>query len=52
LPDTAVRLLDGLGQSGDLAWENVAAGKAVAAEGIEAAAPLFPRVDPPAAAAA
>jgi methionyl-tRNA synthetase len=52
LPDTAVRLLDGLGQSGDLAWENVAAGKAVAAEGIEAASPLFPRVDPPAAAAA
>ena len=52
LPDTAVRILDGLGQSGDLAWENVAAGKAVAAEGIEAAAPLFPRIDPPAAAAA
>jgi methionyl-tRNA synthetase len=52
LPDTAVRILDGLGQSRDLAWENVAAGKAVAAEGIKAAAPLFPRIDPPAAAAA
>jgi methionyl-tRNA synthetase len=52
LPDTAARIVAGLGQSGDLAWENVAAGRAVAAEGVEAASPLFPRIDPPAAAAA
>jgi methionyl-tRNA synthetase len=52
VPNTAARILAGLGQSDDLAWENVAAGRAVAAEGIEAASPLFPRIDPPAAAAA
>jgi hypothetical protein len=35
----------------DVAWENVAAERAVEAEGIEAAPPLFPRVDAPPAAA-
>jgi methionyl-tRNA synthetase len=47
LPETAPRILDALGQPPELGWEAVAAGRAVAAEGIEAAAPLFPRVDAP-----
>jgi methionyl-tRNA synthetase len=51
LPETAPRILAALGQSEDLAWENVASGRAVAAEGIQPAEPLFPRVDLPAAAA-
>jgi methionyl-tRNA synthetase len=51
LPDAAPRILEALGQPGDLAWENVASGRAVAAEGIEPAEPLFPRVELPAAAA-
>jgi methionyl-tRNA synthetase len=51
LPETAVRILGALGQPADLAWENVAYGGAVAATGIEAAEPLFPRIDAPAPAA-
>jgi methionyl-tRNA synthetase len=51
LPETAPRILEALKQSGDLGWEEVAPGKTVAAEGIEPAAPLFPRVDAPSAAA-
>ena len=45
LPETAPQILAALGQPEDLAWENVAAGRAVAAEGIQPAEPLFPRVD-------
>jgi methionyl-tRNA synthetase len=51
LPETAPRILAALGQPDDLAWENVASGLAVEADGIEPAEPLFPRVDLPAAAA-
>jgi methionyl-tRNA synthetase len=51
LPETAPRILTALGQPVDLAWENVASGRAVSVEGIEPAEPLFPRVDLPAAAA-
>ncbi len=51
LPETAPRILTALGQPVDLAWERVAAGVAGAAQGIEPAAPLFPRVDLPTAAA-
>ena len=51
LPETAPRILEALGQSGDLAWENVASGRTVPAQGIGPAEPLFPRVDPPAVAA-
>ena len=51
LPETAPRILQSLNQPVDLSWEGVAPGKAVAAEGIEPAAPLFPRVDAPSAAA-
>ena len=45
LPETAPRILAALGQPDDLAWENVAPGRAVAAEGIQPAEPLFPRVE-------
>jgi methionyl-tRNA synthetase len=50
LPETAPRILEALRQPVDLAWEGVAAGKTVSVEGIEPAAPLFPRVDAPTAA--
>ncbi len=45
LPETAPRILEALGQPVDLAWERVGGGAARAAEGIEPAPPLFPRVD-------
>jgi methionyl-tRNA synthetase len=51
LPETAPRILEALGQSDDLAWENVAVGKTVATGGVEAAQPLFPRLEAPATAA-
>ena len=47
LPETAVRILQALGQPVELSWENVAYGRTVAATGIEAAEPLFPRIDAP-----
>jgi methionyl-tRNA synthetase len=50
LPETAPRILDALGQPDDLAWEGVTPGRLVPADGIEPAAPLFPRVDAPTAA--
>jgi methionyl-tRNA synthetase len=51
VPETSSRILEALGQPDDLAWEGVAYGRTRAAEGIEPAAPLFPRVDEPAPAA-
>jgi methionyl-tRNA synthetase len=51
LPETAPRILDALGQAGDLDWAGVAPRRAVPADGIEPAAPLFPRVDAPTTAA-
>jgi methionyl-tRNA synthetase len=51
LPATAPRILEALGQSHDLAWENVTAGRTAAVGGVEPSAPLFPRVDAPTAAA-
>jgi methionyl-tRNA synthetase len=51
LPETAPRILEALRQPDDLDWKGVAPGRATAAEGIEAAEPLFPRVDSPTAAA-
>ena len=51
LPDTASRILDALGQPASLDWDGVAYGRTLAAQGVEAAAPLFPRVDEPAPAA-
>jgi methionyl-tRNA synthetase len=51
LPETSARILTALRQPDDLSWELVAPGRAQPAEGIEAAEPLFPRVDLPTAAA-
>jgi methionyl-tRNA synthetase len=50
LPRTAPQILRALGQSEDLGWEQVEEGRTIAAEGIEPATPLFPRVDQTAAA--
>jgi methionyl-tRNA synthetase len=52
VPETSARLLAALGQSDEVSWEYVAPGRAAATDAIEPAAPLFPRVDPPAVAAA
>ena len=46
LPDTA-RILVALRQPEDLAWEGISRREDGATEGIEPAAPLFPRVDSP-----
>src|SRR5205814_4659618 len=45
LPETADRILAALGQPDDLAWEGVAYGRTVPAEGVAAAEPIFPRVE-------
>jgi methionyl-tRNA synthetase len=50
MPETSAAILAALGQSADLDWANVAPGRTATATGIEAAQPLFPRVDAPAAA--
>ena len=44
-PDTSARILAALRQPASLEWDGVAAGRAGAADGIDAAAPLFPRID-------
>jgi methionyl-tRNA synthetase len=51
LPETAPRILAALKQPVEPVWDAVAPGKTVSAEGIEPAAPLFPRVEAPSAAA-
>jgi methionyl-tRNA synthetase len=51
LPRTAPEILRALGQPEDLAWENVDYARTIETDGIEPAAPLFPRVDAPTAAA-
>jgi methionyl-tRNA synthetase len=51
LPETAPRILDALHQPGEPSWDRVRNGGAVAADGIEAASPLFPRIELPTAAA-
>ena len=52
VPETATRILEALKQPPlDHAWDHVAAGGTVAVTGIEAAEPLFPRIDAPATAA-
>jgi methionyl-tRNA synthetase len=48
LPETTAKILAALGQPDDVAWEQVAYGRAAAVTGIEAAPPLFPRIDAPA----
>jgi methionyl-tRNA synthetase len=47
IPETSERILEVLGQPADLAWDGVTGGRTIAADGIEPAAPLFPRVDAP-----
>ena len=47
-PKTAPRILTALRQSDSLAWERIGSGAAEAATGIEAAPPLFPRIELPA----
>src|SRR5205823_1515400 len=51
LPETAPKILAALNQSDDLGWERVRNGGAAAVDGIEAAEPLFPRIELPSAAA-
>jgi methionyl-tRNA synthetase len=51
LPETAPQIIAALRQQEDLGWEWVAPGRTTAAEGIEPAEPLFPRVEAPSAAA-
>jgi methionyl-tRNA synthetase len=46
LPETSPRILAAIGQPDDLSWDRVAKGLAEPAEGIEAAEPLFPRLEP------
>jgi methionyl-tRNA synthetase len=50
IPGTAERLLTALGQPLDVGWDRVAYGLTPDTEGIEAAPPLFPRIDAPSAA--
>jgi methionyl-tRNA synthetase len=45
LPETAPKILEALGQPADLSWDRVAPNGLVAAEGVEASAPLFPRIE-------
>jgi methionyl-tRNA synthetase len=52
LPETAPRILEALHQPPGLALERIANGTAAAADGIEAASPLFPRIEPATAVAA
>jgi methionyl-tRNA synthetase len=51
LPATTGTILAALGQPSSVAWEEVAYGRAQGVDGLEPAAPLFPRVDEPAPAA-
>ncbi len=50
LPVTSRQILEAVGQPPTLDWAEVAYGRAQPVQGLEAAAPLFPRVDEPAAA--
>ena len=51
LPETSPRILEALGQARELAWERVAYGRTEIGGAVGPAAPLFPRVEPPVAAA-
>jgi methionyl-tRNA synthetase len=50
VPDTSSAILAALGGPTGVEWEHVEPGKTPALEGIQASAPLFPRIDEPAAA--
>ena len=47
IPTTAAAILSALGQPAGIEWSNVAYGLTEETHGIEAAAPLFPRLDAP-----
>ena len=47
-PGDRRRILEALGQPAELDWDGVAYGRTRAVQGLEAAPPLFPRVDEPA----
>ncbi len=47
LPSTSARMLDALGQPPELDWEGTGYGRTSAAVGVEAAPPLFPRIEAP-----
>jgi methionyl-tRNA synthetase len=47
LPVTSERILAALGQQESVDWSEVAYGRARAVQGVEPAAPLFPRIDEP-----
>jgi methionyl-tRNA synthetase len=51
LPGTSERILEALGQPTGVAWDEVGYGRTQPVDGLEAAPPLFPRVDEPATAA-
>ena len=46
LPETAPKILAALKQPGEVGWEQVAYGLLQPADGVEAAPPLFPRLEP------
>jgi methionyl-tRNA synthetase len=50
-PETATQILDAFGQPHELGWDRVASGLLEPADGVAPAAPLFPRIDAPPAAA-
>jgi len=50
VPDTSTAILHALGDPSGIEWDDVAPGRTPTLEGITAAAPLFPRIDEPAAA--
>jgi methionyl-tRNA synthetase len=52
VPTASAQILAALRQPAELAWDTIAAGATLAVEGIEAAEPLFPRVEAPRPAAA
>jgi methionyl-tRNA synthetase len=51
LPETAPLILAALSQPTEQSWDDIAPGRTLAADGIEPATPLFPRVEAPSAAA-
>jgi hypothetical protein len=51
LPETAPEILAALRQPEEFGWDSVVPGRTMATGGIEAAEPLFPRVEAPSAAA-
>ncbi len=51
VPETSARILEALGQPPSLDWGEVVYGRTVAVDGLDPAAPLFPRIDEPATAA-